>query len=263
VSVTIKGKPWAWRGLQSLEWVRGQGLTETADLYESISPEAAQGLFENLKSSCTRVRMDREDQGGKYRIVGIRAVDDADPGSNIVDTHELISNVNQLHVTQAPRLQELLTSTQISAIQAEAAKVKKCTSAEAAVAAHTAAITAITTGTPIPYPGQSNGAAQDLLEDLIQGNTSFVQTQWVYRRTININAGYSLNVANLDCYFLTTGDMLEFEGITLPADFSLPAGEWLKRAPNLTSQYGQRTQAQYEYWHTDGVVSRIRYYEAE
>jgi hypothetical protein len=252
MSTTQKGKPWVFKGLYSQEWVRGQGVTEYGQLYEALDQIQAGGLFQTLQERNDRVRIERQGDGPSFRVIAIRNRDeDENPEYNIVDTHELLDNVLQQSYAVNTRLHTLLTDAQIARVVSLSKAVKKGDKT------HAEAYTEIGTFTT----GTADGTARDLLDDLIQDNTSFVTTQWVYRRTVNIGPGiaYDANYVNKMKVYPSTSDLLVGEGITLPSDFrTLPEGEWLKASVQKTKQYGQRTQVVYEYWHAD-VWSDWRY----
>jgi hypothetical protein len=246
-----KGQPWVYAGIESLEWSKGIGTTEKGERYPALSLQEALALYQDLKETSDKVRLQRIGDGPTYAVIAYHSGDPEAPESDsIVDTHELLGNVLQQPIALNPRLHELLTDEQINFVVQLANKFK-----QDKIKTVAAAYSAITSSTSPVFAGTEDGNARNLFDKIIQGQTSFVNFQWVYRHTVNVSASGSpvLNRANMGEYFETTAILLSNEDIDLPTDFSLPPGAWLKVNPTETKQYGQRTQIVYEYWWAEEI----------
>lgn len=239
------GKLWTPVGLESLDWSRGIGTTEKGERYSAQSEIEALALYQELRGTSDRVRLQRKGDSPSFDIIAYRGGDPEEPEQEtVVDTHELLGNVLQQPIALNAVLHEILTDAQINFViqLANDFTRHKISVSEAYLA--------IDDSQDPEFAGTANGDARNLFDQIVQGQTSFTSFQWVYRRTVNVGSSgtFTLNAANVNLVYETTGAMLDGEGIELPDDFDLPDGQWLKLPPTQIKQYGQRTQVEYEFW---------------
>lgn len=259
INIVKKGIGWTYKG-SFHRWSK-TGAPTYGVVYEALTLDYANGLAIDLRRLFTEVQLEPISDGPAYRITAtttrdINASPD-DPTEQIIDTHELDGSVYQQPLLGSPALQSHFDDPEgvISLVSQLANDIKKHSKTREEVILLLAAI-----------PGsdaQEIADATDLLDMLVAGNDSYVDTRYVYKQTFNVpdDVPFTLNYNNINCVFSTTADLLRLENIELPANFTLPEGQWLKITPKQIKQYGSSIQFLYEYWWAT-EWSALLYFEA-
>jgi hypothetical protein len=90
---------------------------------------------------------------------------------------------------------------------------------------------------------------QSLLDDLLAGNDTFIDFQYVYTHTFNFGSqrDYIPDHFGVRSIF-TPGGLISDENVPALLGIDDVGGEWLKLPPEVTDMYGGRRILKYEYW---------------
>ncbi|MEK9752253.1 MAG: hypothetical protein VW338_03450 [Rhodospirillaceae bacterium] len=97
------------------------------------------------------------------------------------------------------------------------------------------------------------GDAALFREEIHKGVQAYSVAQYVLRRNANVPLAWNGSVAMTDVgkVYATTGDLKTKEGVPNTLFYTLPDGEWLKRAPQIRQQRDGSWNIVNEWWHAD------------
>jgi hypothetical protein len=247
-----KGQPGPHFKGTRIEIVRGK--VRRISRWEGSEAECV-GLIAGLRNSADYVSIDRI---GDTPVWVVEAVFEGETPNdpNITDTFEMLFNTEQQPMLSSPKLNSLLTTTEIKFVLDQKKALDEAT---INTATGVSSFTDARARSNITSGVSNAGAGLNLYDNLLLGINSFFYDSPVFRVTRSFNWKVTQDpfYANSNKVYTSTGNMLSGEGWSV--NFELPEAEWLKKSPQMRLQYEGQGEIIYEYWGAD-VWDRTLYY---
>lgn len=242
----IKGQSSATQ-LPDLEFIPNQGI-RTIYRRKFTNYDDARNAAAALFSDKVRTSVRQDGDAPIWTVESSYEGDPTDPNSDLQNTHELRVNTLNPKATTSQVMKDRLQSYYGGNAARLAVTLEgwaeKIRDADDPYAVYDQTVEDMATTGPFISDVAS---AQELLDLFVYGTDDFFDFKYVYVHTFNFGTQRDLEIDNSNVLrIFTTAQMANAESI--PANFGLPDGEWLKLPPEKITHVGNRAELKYEYW---------------